>query len=77
MTTDVITVTPETPVRDIAKLLYTRRISGVPVVDPDRAVIGLRQGHQAAQSGRSSGKGPKVSSIVSVCRPPSTASISS
>ena len=41
MTTDVITVTPETPVRDIAKLLYTMRISGVPVVDPNRAVIGL------------------------------------
>src|SRR5215207_1442474 len=41
MTTDVITVTPETPVPDIAKLLYTRRISGVPVVDPNKAVIGL------------------------------------
>jgi CBS domain-containing protein len=41
MTTDVITVTPETPVREIAKLLYTRRISGVPVIDPNRAVVGL------------------------------------
>jgi CBS domain-containing protein len=41
MTTDVITVTPETPVREIAKLLYTKRISGVPVVDPNRAVVGL------------------------------------
>jgi CBS-domain-containing membrane protein len=41
MTTDVITVTPETPVRDIAKLLHTRRISGVPVVDPNKTVIGI------------------------------------
>jgi CBS domain-containing protein len=41
MTTDVITVAPETPVRDIAQLLYTRRISGVPVVDANRAVVGL------------------------------------
>jgi CBS-domain-containing membrane protein len=41
MTTDVITVTPETPVRDIAKLLYARRISGVPVIDPNRTVIGV------------------------------------
>ena len=29
MTTDVITVTPETPIRDIESRLYTRRISGV------------------------------------------------
>src|SRR5918992_955268 len=41
MTTDVITVTPEMPLREIAKLLYTRRISGVPVVDPNRAVVGI------------------------------------
>jgi CBS domain-containing protein len=41
MTTDVITVAPETPVRDIAQLLYTRRISSVPVVDANRAVMGL------------------------------------
>jgi CBS domain-containing protein len=41
MTTDVITVTPDTPLREIAKLLSTRRISGVPVIDPNRAVVGL------------------------------------
>ena len=41
MTTDVITITPETPIRDIAKLLHARRISGVPVVDANKAVIGL------------------------------------
>src|SRR3954468_5250822 len=40
MTTEVVTVTPDTPVRDIAELLYTRRISGVPVVESDQ-VIGI------------------------------------
>ena len=33
MTKDVATVTPTTPVRDVARLLYTRNLSGVPVVD--------------------------------------------
>jgi CBS domain len=33
MTADVVSVEPDTPVRDIAQLLYTRRISGVPVVE--------------------------------------------
>src|SRR5437667_3197271 len=41
MTTDVVTVMPETPVRDIARLLHTKRISGVPVVSPDNRVIGI------------------------------------
>jgi CBS domain-containing protein len=41
MTRDVVTVDPEKPVRDIAELLYTRRISGVPVVDANGRVIGL------------------------------------
>jgi len=41
MTTEVITVTPGASVREIAKLLHTRQISGVPVVDPDNHVIGI------------------------------------
>ena len=32
MTSEVVSVEPDTSVRDIAELLYTRRISGVPVV---------------------------------------------
>ena len=40
MTTEVVTVVPDTPVRDIAELLYSRHISGVPVVEHDR-VIGI------------------------------------
>ena len=52
MTTEVVSVEPDTPVRDIAELLYTRRISGVPVVEHDH-VIGIVSegdliGHTAA-----------------------------
>jgi CBS-domain-containing membrane protein len=41
MTTEVVKVAPDTPVREIAKLLYTRRISGVPVVDAADRVLGI------------------------------------
>jgi len=41
MTREVTTVTPQTPVQEIATLLYTRRISGVPVVDQDLRVVGM------------------------------------
>ena len=40
MTRDVITVTPETPLRDVAAVLAERRISGVPVAVGD-ACIGI------------------------------------
>ena len=41
MTTDVITVTPETSVLDIAALLREKRISGVPVVTADDTIVGI------------------------------------
>src|SRR3954447_19830123 len=52
MTTEVVSVAPDTPVQEVAALLYTRRISGVPVVAADR-VIGIVSegdliGHAAA-----------------------------
>jgi CBS-domain-containing membrane protein len=52
MTREVVSVEPDTSVRDVAELLYTRRISGVPVVEHDR-VIGIVSegdliGHAAA-----------------------------
>lgn len=40
MTSPVVTITPETPVHDIAALLVERHISGVPVVENGR-VVGL------------------------------------
>jgi len=41
MTSTVITVTPETTVRELAQLLVRHRISAAPVVDDDQHVIGM------------------------------------
>lgn len=41
MTTNVITVTPEASVQEVAKVLSERGISGVPVVDADNRLIGI------------------------------------
>jgi len=41
MTTPVITVSPQTPVRDAACLLVERHISGLPVVDSEGNLVGI------------------------------------
>lgn len=41
MTKDVITVHPQTPVRELATLLLNHKISGVPVVDEAGKVLGV------------------------------------
>jgi CBS domain-containing protein len=41
MTTDVVTVTPETSVVEIAKLLMSHRIGGLPVVDAAGNLVGM------------------------------------
>jgi CBS domain-containing protein len=41
MVKDVISVGPETPVREVASLMLERRISGVPVIDGERRVLGV------------------------------------
>jgi len=41
MTSPVITVRPETPIREIINLMLRSRISGVPVVDDDQRVVGV------------------------------------
>lgn len=41
MTTDVVSVPPDLPVRKIAELLHDKRISAVPVVDSDGVPIGM------------------------------------
>ena len=41
MTRDVITVTPQTEVTQIAKLLLENRLNGVPVVDQDGTLVGM------------------------------------
>lgn len=41
MTVNVITVTPQTRVEEVAKLLLEKRISAVPVVDAERRIVGI------------------------------------
>jgi CBS domain-containing protein len=41
MTRSVITVTPETPISEVARLLVEHAISGMPVVDRDGRVVGV------------------------------------
>lgn len=41
MTADVVCVTPDTPLKQVAFLMVERRISGVPVVDTNDAVVGV------------------------------------
>ena len=41
MSVEVLTTTPEAPLKEAAALLAERRISGVPVVDGNGAVVGV------------------------------------
>ena len=41
MSSPVITARPETPVREIVELMLRSRISGLPIVDDDRRVLGI------------------------------------
>jgi CBS-domain-containing membrane protein len=41
MTREVITVTPDTPIRELAQILAEKHINGVPVVDEDGTVLGV------------------------------------
>ncbi len=41
MTTEVITVTPETTVQELAQLLTTNNISGAPVLDASGSLLGV------------------------------------
>lgn len=41
MSTKVVTVTPDTPVRDIAALMLEKHLSGVPVLTEDGTLVGM------------------------------------
>ena len=41
MTQPVITVTPDTPIYDAIRLLSSRRLTGLPVVDEDLELVGI------------------------------------
>ena len=66
ITTRVGTVTGDTPVPVIADLLRDNRISGVPVVDADGAVVGLVNEYDLlARSGETAGE-VMTSSVITV-----------
>ena len=41
MTAEVVTVSPTTPIKDVARLLVQHRISGMPVVEHGGRVVGV------------------------------------
>ena len=41
MTTDIVTVSPETTIVETARRMLKQRVSAMPVVDPDRRPLGL------------------------------------
>jgi CBS domain-containing protein len=41
MTSRVVTATPQTTVQDAAKLMINNRISGIPIIDEDRRLVGI------------------------------------
>jgi CBS domain-containing protein len=41
MSTNVITVNPDTNLKELAKVIYTNRINGVPVVKSDGSLVGV------------------------------------
>lgn len=41
MTREVATATPDTPLKELARLLSEHRISGIPIVDEDRKLVGI------------------------------------
>ena len=41
MTTEVVTVRPSTPFREVVDLLQRKRISALPVVDQDGRLVGI------------------------------------
>jgi CBS domain-containing protein len=57
MTVDVVMVTPETPVPEIARVLHSQRIGGAPVVDASRRPVGLvSEGDLTRRAGLSAGR---------------------
>lgn len=41
MTRDVISVLPESPVLDVVRLMTDREVSGIPVVDREKRLVGI------------------------------------
>lgn len=41
MTRNVLTVTPDTPILDAAEIMLEHKVSGLPVIDDNRKVVGI------------------------------------
>lgn len=60
MTKDVVTVTPATSLKDLAALLVRHRVSGVPVVDGARRVLGVvSEADIVSKEASENGRGPR------------------
>jgi len=55
MTTEVVTVTPDTPVLAAARLMLERKISGLPVVDAAGRAVGIVTEHDLLRGGKPEG----------------------
>tara|TARA_B100000315_G_scaffold260597_1_gene323322 strand:+ start:10992 stop:11687 length:696 start_codon:yes stop_codon:yes gene_type:complete len=59
MTVNVITVDPDTPINEVAKLLIERRISAVPVVDGENKLVGIASEGDLVHRIRGDHQGPR------------------
>ena len=67
MTTDVVTVGPETTLKEAAAILSEKGISGLPVIDAEGSVIGVfSEGDVVFRE--SGGTAKRPSSLGSCCR---------
>jgi len=75
MTATVVTVGPDTGIKEIAKLLATHQISAVPVVDPENHILGIvSEGDLIRRADRSTFKGPKAWWLAIIISPEKRAS---
>ncbi len=74
MTTEVVTVTPETSVAEAAKLMLDNRISGVPVVEGDGRLVGiLSEGDLMRRAELSDGAAPWWAALATSAEDKATA----
>jgi len=70
MNVNVVTVAPDSDIKEIAKLLAERHVSAVPVVDQERYILGIvSEGDLIRRADRSTFKGPKSWWLALVASP--------
>jgi CBS domain-containing protein len=65
MTTDVITVDPDTSFKDVVEVLLRNEVSGLPVVDADGAVVGMVTEADVLATGAYPGRRRRTLSVLS------------